>query len=190
MAVIPVGLLLLGLTVNQAFAWGPWNGDGGTGGGCCGPAEEGFHHWGDLGEGYHHWNQDGCCEGHWGIGNLLQSLGSYQQSGPYDNGYNAGIADAIYDHTNNLVYNPVGQCLPCHSEIYWNGFHHGYDKQWNTYTEQSVSQGTSINIYGNHNFVNVAQDSGQNSGPSGTPSPLQEQNSCNYDGCGSGDGGP
>jgi hypothetical protein len=29
----------------------------------------------------------------------------------YENGYYAGQQDAIYDHDNNLVYNPVGQCL-------------------------------------------------------------------------------
>jgi hypothetical protein len=56
----------------------------------------------------------------------------YRQPGPgaYENGYYAGISDAVYDHDNGLVYNPVGQCLPCHSQVYWDGFHHGYDTQW------------------------------------------------------------
>ncbi|HXP48308.1 MAG TPA: hypothetical protein VN922_00045 [Bacteroidia bacterium] len=88
----------------------------------------------------------------------------YQQPGPgsYQNGWYAGQQDAIYDHDNNLQYNPAGQCLPCHSELYWNGFHEGYDKQWNSY--QSTNQGTSINIYGNGNYVNTDQNSAQSSG--------------------------
>jgi hypothetical protein len=42
-----------------------------------------------------------------------------QEPGPgaYDNGYNAGISDAVYDHDNDLAYNLAGQCLPCHSEV-------------------------------------------------------------------------
>jgi len=157
MAAFPA--LLLGLAAtNQALAW---EGDWGNGLG-----------W--IGEGGHHW---------WGVGDYQQS---YPGPGAYENGYNAGISDAIYDHTNNLVYNPVGQCLSCHSQVYWNGFHKGYDAQWNTY--QSINQGTSINIYGNHNYVNTAQNSGQSSGPV-SPSPLQEQNSCNGFGCGSEGGG-
>jgi hypothetical protein len=70
----------------------------------------------------------------------------YPQPGPgaYSNGYRAGIADAVYDHDNNLAYNPVGQCLPCHSEVYWDGFHHGYDTQWNSYQVQTQNTVPSI----------------------------------------------
>jgi hypothetical protein len=89
----------------------------------------------------------------------------YHQFGPgagsYENGYYAGQQDAIYDHDNNLTYNPIGQCLSCHSELYWSGFHHGYDAQWNSYQAQESTQGTSINIYGNNNYVNTNQYSGQ-----------------------------
>ena len=61
------------------------------------------------------------------------SYGGYPQVGPgtYENGYSAGISDTIYDHDNSLAYNPVGNCLPCHSQVYRDGFHHG--TQWNTY---------------------------------------------------------
>jgi hypothetical protein len=80
--------------------------------------------------------------------------GGYFYPQPYSNGYSAGIADAAYDHDNNLQYNPVGQCLPCHSSLYWNGFRQGYDNQWNTYTsqdqQQKSTQGATINIYGNN----------------------------------------
>jgi hypothetical protein len=136
-------MLYFAMLVLAAHAWG-WNG-GDEGQGCCG-------------DNYHHW----------GIGNFLQTLQGYQQQGPrpYDNGYNAGIADAVYDHQNNLVYNPQGQCLTCHSELYWHGFREGYDKQWNSYNYQANTQGTSINIYGNNNYVSTNQDSTQASGSS------------------------
>jgi hypothetical protein len=62
--------------------------------------------------------------------------GGFLQPGPgaYSNGFYAGQQDAIYDHDNNLVYNPVGTCIPCHSELYWHAFHQGYDAQ-----QESVS---------------------------------------------------
>ena len=125
-------------TTNQAFAWGPdfANWNGGHGGSDYGRNGENI----DIGE----------------------------PAGPqsYDNGWNAGLQDAIYDHDNSLQYNPVGSCLSCHSEIYWHGFHAGYDKQWNSYNEQITTQGTSINIYGNNNYVSTNQDSTQASGSS------------------------
>ena len=82
-------------------------------------------------------------------------------------GYYAGQQDAIYDHDNNLAHNPVGQCLPCHSELYWSNFHAGYGHQWNSYQAQESTQGTSINIYGNNNYVNTNQYSGQTQQGSG-----------------------
>jgi hypothetical protein len=69
--------------------------------------------WG--GDGYWgHWNEGGSCCVDTGIGS---------------EGYNAGMADAVYDHQNNLVYNPIGNCLPCHSQDYWNNFRQGYEHQ-------------------------------------------------------------
>jgi hypothetical protein len=41
-------------------------------------------------------------------------------------------------------------------------FRHGYDQQYNSYQNQESTQGTSINIYGNNNYVNTNQYSGQN----------------------------
>jgi len=131
MAPLPL-LLLLGLaavggtaaTTNQAFACGFANWNGG--GGSSGSGRDGE-----------------------GIG-LGQPLGT----GSYDNGYYAGTQDAIYDHNNNLVYNPVGERLTCHSQVYWDGFRGGYDKQWNSYNYQSNSQDTSINIYGKEHVKN------------------------------------
>jgi hypothetical protein len=129
------------------------------------------------------WNGDGCCGPHWGVGD-------YQQpgSGPeaYQNGWYAGQQDAIYDHTNNLQYNPQGQCLPCHSELYWNGFHEGYDKQWNNY--QSTSQSTNVYI---NNSPGAYVNTDQNSGLDSSPPPLG-QAFCGSLGCGDpgGSGGP
>jgi len=87
--------------------------------------------------------------------------GGFLQPGPgvYSNGFYAGQQDAIYDHDNNLVYNPVGSCIPCHSEVYWHAFHQGYDAQWNQYQSQAqnTDQRTNVNTYGNNNYVNVGQ---------------------------------
>ena len=100
-------------------------------------------------------NQAFAFSGDWG----------YPQLGPgaYENGYSAGIADAVYDHNNDLSYNPVGSCLPCHSEVYWNGFHHGYDTQWNTYqsSQQTVNNYVTVNGNGNEVYLNQRQDSNQ-----------------------------
>jgi hypothetical protein len=63
------------------------------------------------------WDGAGCCGGGGYENNYLQGA----------NGYNAGISDAVYDHNNGLAYNPVGNCLPCHSQVYWDGFRHGHD---------------------------------------------------------------
>ncbi|MGA9153840.1 MAG: hypothetical protein WBZ36_24940 [Candidatus Nitrosopolaris sp.] len=84
-----------------------------------------------------YWDGGGSYGGHGG-GYYWQQPGP--GSGAYDNGYDAGISDAVYDHDNGLAYNPVGQCLPCHSQVYWNGFHHGYDTQWNSYQGQNTDQ--------------------------------------------------
>jgi hypothetical protein len=75
--------------------------------------------------------------------------------------YCAGQQDANYDHQNQLQYQPYGQCLPCHSQGYWNNFREGYDQQWSSYQGQSADQGSSINVYGNNNYVSTAQYSNQ-----------------------------
>jgi hypothetical protein len=70
--------------------------------------------------------------GGWGAGVGNGNDGWYHQ-GAYQNGYYAGIQDAIYDHQNNLVYTDQPSCLSCHSQLYLDGFKHGYDQQWNSY---------------------------------------------------------
>jgi hypothetical protein len=103
-------------------------------------------------------NQARGWDGPWG--------GGY--NGPSDFGcgaYCAGQTDAQYDHENNIGYQPYGSCLPCHSEEYWSNFRQGYDQQWNAYQGQSTDQGSSINIYGNNNYVNTNQYSNQQQNP-------------------------
>jgi hypothetical protein len=111
-------------------------------------------YWGDGKDPFSGWNGLGGGDGY--------RYESGYQPGAYNNGYYAGIQDAIYDRDNNLAYDPIGQCLPCHSELYWSNFHAGYNHQWNSYQAQESTQGTSINIYGNNNYVNTNQYSGQN----------------------------
>jgi hypothetical protein len=98
--------------------------------------------------------------GGWGAGVGNGNDGWYHQ-GAYQNGYYAGIQDAIYDHQNNLVYTDQPSRLSCRSQLYLDGFRHGYDQQWNSYQNQESTQGTSINIYGNNNYVNTAQNNEQ-----------------------------
>lgn len=101
--------------------------------------------WGEDGGGTDY----GCCGG---------------QSQTYGNGcggYCAGQQDAQYDIQNNLQYQPQGQCLPCHSDGYWNNFRQGYDSYWNQHQEQS--QGSSININNSPGaYVSVNQYQQQN----------------------------
>lgn len=93
--------------------------------------------------------------------------------------YYAGQQDAIYDHQQGNSYNPVGVCLPCHSQEYWDNFKQGYDTQWNTYQSQSQSQdqtssqGASINIYGN-NYGTASIGQSTNQGQTATQNPLQQ----------------
>jgi hypothetical protein len=96
--------------------------------------------------------------GFWGTG---VGNGGWYHQGAYQNGYYAGIQDAIYDHENNSVYTDQPSCLSCHSQLYLDGFKHGYDQQWNSYQNQESTQGTSINIYGNNNYVNTTQNNEQ-----------------------------
>jgi hypothetical protein len=103
-----------------------------------------------------------CGWGSCGGGGIGQSYGG---EGGYSNAFYAGEQDAAYDHDNGYAYNPIGQCLPCHSDEYWNNFHEGYDYQWNTYQSQESNQGSSINIYGNNNYVSTSQYSNQQQNP-------------------------
>jgi hypothetical protein len=150
-AAVPIVLLLIHGPQAQAY-WGDGFGNGWNGNG---------------------WNGNGWNGNGWnGLGG-----GGYR----YESGYQAGISDAIYDHDNNLAYNPIGQCLSCHSELYWHGFHQGYDHQWNSYQTQESTQGTSININGNNNYVSTNQYSGQNQdqqgpGPNPNPNPNSDFN--------------
>jgi hypothetical protein len=98
--------------------------------------------------------------------------------GGYDNGpwqsannqpicgaFCAGEQDTVYDNDNNLQYQPYGSCLPCHGEGYWNNFKQGYDQIWNNHQSQESTQGSSININGNNNYVNTEQSSNQQQNP-------------------------
>jgi hypothetical protein len=100
--------------------------------GVAGVTSQAFAYWNDGGGDY--WGHEGGSEN-----SFLQNF--YPQPGPYENGYNAGISDAVYDHDNGLAYNPL-TCLPCHSQVYWDGFRHGCDTQWNSYQVQ-----TRVNNY-------------------------------------------
>jgi hypothetical protein len=70
-------------------------------------------------------------------------------------GYYAGQQDAIYDHSNNLAYNPNPQC--CHPDDWNSQFSSGYENQWNQYQSQSAnvnvenSPGATVNIGQNQN---------------------------------------
>ena len=114
---------------------------------------QGFHHWGLFSNGQS--EAFGC--------------GAYCQ----------GQRDAIYDHDNGYQYNPVGQCIPCHSEFYWHNFHQGYDAQWSQYQSQNTEQNT--NVYVNNSpgaYVNTAQNSNQEQGQSQEQGPSWTNPQC------------
>lgn len=92
-----------------------------------------------------------------GVGN-----GGWYHQGAYQNGYYAGTQDAIYDHEHNLVYTDQPSCLSCHSQLYLDGFKHGYSQEWNSYQAQNTDQ--RVNVYVNNSpgaEVNVGQTSTQ-----------------------------
>ena len=121
--------------------------------------------WGGDGGGYwgQGWNGGGPCCGPPG----------YEIPGGYSNGCNAGISDAVYDHDNGLAYNPIGQCLPCHYQVYWDGFRHGYDTQWNSYQVQTQNTDQRVNnyiqVWGNNNYVNTETGQSSNQGQDQNP---------------------
>lgn len=150
-------LLLTGLTTTQGVNAQTWGGFNYHHFGF-GPYE--FHHWG-----FHHFGPD-CCGDDNDPNCCSPPSSNCCNSGPIVDNCNAycqGADDASYDVQNNLPYQPVGSCLPCHSQDYWNSFHQGYDSIYHQQQQQS-SQGSSINIYGN-NYVQTNQDSGQSQSP-------------------------
>jgi hypothetical protein len=180
--VMPLLLLVLataaiGTGSQKVNAGGDWNGGCGEG---CGLGL-GFHHWGWL----HHWNnQGGCCgQGAGGPVDCCNGGGPGPCCNEGTDAYQAGISDAVYDHQQNLAYNPIGSCVPCHSQNYWDNFHQGYDHQWQSYQTQESTQGSSINVINSPNaYVNTNQVSGQQQNP------LQQLGhlACNIVNCNSG----
>jgi hypothetical protein len=82
----------------------------------------------------------------------------------YDNGLGAGEQEAIYDHENQISYNPYPQS--CQSDVYQNAFHQGYDQQWNSYQSQESTQGASVNLVNSPGaYVSVDQNSEQQQNP-------------------------
>jgi hypothetical protein len=172
LALIP----LLGLTAlgtNQALAWDGqgWNGGyWGHGLGCGDGCDLDFHHW------FHHWNFGNCCDDNQGSC-CAQGVNNCCDQGPVDsccgqsqsevgcNAFCAGEADAVYDHNQDIQYNPVGSCLPCHSQDYWNNFHQGYDHKWNAFQAQGSDQNTKVSIIGNNNYVSTNQVNNQQQNP-------------------------
>jgi len=78
----------------------------------------------------------------------------------YDNGLGAGEQEAIYDHENQIAYNPYPQS--CQSDVYQHAFHEGYDRQWNSYQSQESTQGASVNVVNSPGaYVSVNQNSEQ-----------------------------
>jgi len=94
-----------------------------------------------------------CCGCNWKIG-----------PDSYDNGLSAGEQEAIYDHENQIAYNPYPQS--CQSDIYQNAFHEGYDQQWQSYQSQKSTQGESVNVVNSPGaYVSVNQNSEQQQNP-------------------------
>jgi hypothetical protein len=132
-------LILLLAVPHNAFAWD------------FGSLLNGFQ---GQSQGFHHWGFDN------NYGQNYQGLGDC-------GAYCQGERDAVYDHTQGLVYNPTPAC--CHSEFYQQAFHQGYDDKWNSYQSQESSQGTSINVENSPGAYVVS-----NQYSSQTQNPLQQ----------------
>ena len=111
-----------------------------------------------LAWGYWHGGGDSCCSD-----NVQTSPCCDQRISIGTDGFDQGIADATYDHQNGLTYNPIGNCLSCHSPDYWNNFREGYQHQWDTYqsTHQTVNNYVTVNGNGNDVNINNHQSSDQ-----------------------------
>jgi hypothetical protein len=94
----------------------------------------------------------------------------------YNDGWNAGVNDAMLNWDNNQGYDPL--CPSGHSDIYCSGYTNGYNHWWNsaqnlnTKTSQGTEQEAGVNIKGNNNKVTINQGSseqvGNNGGSSGS----------------------
>jgi hypothetical protein len=84
--------------------------------------------------------------------------------GSWDNGFNSGQQQAIYDHESNVAYNPYPES--CQSDVYQHGYHEGYSQQWNSYQQQESTQGSSVNVVNSPGAtVSVNQESSQLQNP-------------------------
>lgn len=145
--IVPVLILLLtiGAVSNNVWAW-----DGGYGPEGCGFSCDSY--------------QGGPCD--FSCHHGLSDEQAVYQASTVCGGYCAGEADALFDVQHSMPYQPEGNCLPCHSEDYWQQFKSGYDQQWNSYYQsQESNQGSSINVYGNNNYISTTQASDQQQNP-------------------------
>lgn len=191
-----VGIIGVGAQRALAWGWGPegvsqsetgdWGGIGGDESGYWNHPHPWMHQsdWSSTDDGVGGGSIFGQL-GHWlGVG----ASSDYNDNGNGNEGYNGngyqsayqwgfvhGTADAQYDHLHNLVYNNNGAC--CHSPEYWDGFHRGYDQQYNPYTsqeqnsQQTVKNYISINGDNNKVYLNdrVLSNQDQNAGDGADP---------------------
>jgi hypothetical protein len=78
-----------------------------------------------------------------------------------NNGWNAGVNDAMYAWDNNQGYDP--SCPSGHSDIYCGGYSSGYNHWWssaqnnNNVNNKQAEQSANIKINGNNNKVTIDQ---------------------------------
>jgi hypothetical protein len=80
----------------------------------------------------------------------------------YNDGWNAGVNDAMYAWDNNQGYDP--SCPSGHSDIYCSGYSSGYNHWWssaqnNNENNQQTEQNANVKINGNNNKVTINQQS-------------------------------
>ena len=81
-----------------------------------------------------------------------------------------------------MVYNAEPACDSCHTPLSLDGFRHGYDQQWNTYTSQAQNSQQTVNNYinvkdspGTYINLNDRQNNDQNQDVDGAgPAPYQQ----------------
>jgi hypothetical protein len=110
------------------------------------------------------------AQAYWGYGVGYQGQGWHGNGYGYGyyQAYGAGYEQGFSDAQAGLTYD-----CPGHAQYYCNGYGHGF----NTYENNSQTQGTEVDVKGNGNYIGVNQE--QSSGIGSSYPALRDDNNGN-----------